>query len=831
MLASTLRNNNVNLAAGEIETGNRKLLVRAVGEYDSPSEVRKQPIGGGLRLGDVADVTYRFPDQWEYNFLNGVEALTVAIRKDSTANLLDVTERVRAELQAIQAMEEAEGLEIRIFSDASDDVKQGLGQLRQTGLVGGLLAIAAVFLFLRRFRTTLLIALAMPVSVVATFVLLYFLREGGLSDVTINVISLAGLMLALGMLVDNSVVVIESIFRHRNELGRDAKGAAIAGASEVALPITASTITTMCVFLPMIFLSEGGRFSLYFENVGVTICIVIVSSLLVALTIVPMAASLLLRGQAPRSSRFSAGLLGAYRRVLRWTLHHRLAFLLVVAGMLWGSYDMMMSIERAFSSRSLDRQVTVRVDTPRQYSFEQTRDLFADLYQRIDAQRDSLDIKDITYSFNRGTGRSGGGWSRSRSMNIYLLDEEESRLSTIDARERLRELLPVRAGVNVRIESSRSYGRSGGLEIELTGEDASVLELIAGQVVDALENVPALRDVGTSLESGNDEIRVSVRQEQALQAGLSSDAVARTISSALSSRALSYFRTDEREVDIIMQYPEESRETLGQLKNVPVFATEARLPLGAVAAFERTAGPRSIERVNHQQTIEIEANVTDPKAMFRAMGAATGVLNSMSMPPGYSWSFGRWNRFAQKDQDTGTFALLLALPLVYMVLAALFESFAQPFTIMFSVPFAMIGVGVVMKTFGQPWDNMTMIGLIVLVGVVVNNAIVLLDHINALRRSGLPREEAILQGGAHRLRPILITAVTTILGMMPMVAPVMFPQWFGPLEGRAATWAPIGLVIVGGLTTSTFLTVLIIPTLYSLLDDLSRFVRKVARAA
>jgi HAE1 family hydrophobic/amphiphilic exporter-1 len=250
-----------------------------------------------------------------------------------------------------------------------------------------------------------------------------------------------------------------------------------------------------------------------------------------------------------------------------------------------------------------------------------------------------------------------------------------------------------------------------------------------------------------------------------------------------------------------------------------------------MADFEMVAGARSIERENHRAKVTISANTASPGATFGALRQARQVLDSIAMPPGYEWSFGRWNRYQQQDQRSGLFALLLALPLVYLLMAALFESFAQPFSIMFSVPFAMIGVGVVMKLADQPWDNMTMIGMIVLMGVVVNNAIVLVNHINFLRREGMDRTQAIVLGGQHRLRPILITAVTTILGMLPLVAPILMPQWFGPLEGRAATWAPIGLVILGGLTTSTFLTLIILPTIYSLVDDLSRFVQRVARAA
>ena len=282
--------------------------------------------------------------------------------------------------------------------------------------------------------------------------------------------------------------------------------------------------------------------------------------------------------------------------------------------------------------------------------------------------------------------------------------------------------------------------------------------------------------------------------------------------------------------DLIMQYREEDRETLDQLKNVSVFsgaAGSATVPLAALAKFEIVAGPRVIERQNHRSKVTISGNATSSRASFGAMQMVTSMMNELDMPPGYEWSFGRWNRFNQRDQESGLFALLFALPLVYMLLAALFESLVQPFTIMFSVPFALLGVGVAMKLAQQPWDTMTMIGLIVLLGVVVNNAIVLIDHINYLRTTGLTRTEAILQGGEHRLRPILITAVTTIFGLTPMVAPFLLPQWFGAVEGRAASWAPIGLVIIGGLTTSTFLTLMIIPTIYSLIDDLSIFGRRV----
>jgi HAE1 family hydrophobic/amphiphilic exporter-1 len=829
-LADRLRENNLNLSAGEVREGSRKLLVRVVGEFATPREIGALLLDeAGLRLSDVADVVYGLPQQETFNFLNGTEALTVRITKTSTSNLLRVVRAVKEELDAILALPQAEGIEIHVYADASQDVLKGLGQLRDAGLVGGALAIASVFFFLRRFRTTALVAVAIPVSVVATFVLIYFLRQAGVLEITLNVISLAGLMLALGMLVDNSIVVIESIFRHRNELNRDSRRAALEGTAEVALPIVASTATTMCVFLPLIFLGEAGRFKIYMENIGITICIVIVASLLVALTVVPMVAVVLLRGQSSRPAPLIDRVTQIYGRLLGFTLRHRFLFLLWIFAVLGGSVYLFGTIERAFSSRVLERQVVVRVDTPSQYSLAQTEALYQEIYDRLDTRRDELDIADIAFAYDRGSGRSRASWRRERQFSIYLVDEEQGKLTTSEARERIRALLPKRAGVELRLASSGGRYGSAGVEVELKGEDLAVLELLSREVAGRLAALPMIKDVDTSLESGDEEIWVGVQRERALQAGLSTRAVAFTVSGALSSRAVGHFKTGEREVDLVMQYREEERETLDQLRNVPVRAGQSSLPLAALADFRYVAGPRSIERENHQSKVTVAANATSSSATFGAMRAVSAIMEQIPMPPGYEWSFGRWNRWQQRDQESGLFAWIFALPLVYMLLAALFESFTQPLTILFSVPFALVGVALAMKLAHQPWDTMTMLGMIVLVGVVVNNAIVLIDHINFLRRSGMERSEAIVAGGRHRLRPILITAITTILGMTPLVAPFLFPQWFGPVEGRAAMWAPIGLVIIGGLTTSTFLTLMIIPTLYSLFDDLTLFAKRVAR--
>lgn len=832
-LTSAMRGANLNVSAGDLREGNRKLLVRAVGEFRSLDEIRRLPVGDGrLRLSDVADVVYTFPRQDNFSFLNGQSALSLSINKASTANLLEVVDVVKDELAVIGALPEAEGFTYRIYRDASIDVRKGLGQLEQAGLIGVLLAIGAVFFFLRRFRTTALVALAIPISVVFTFVIMYFLRQLGMSDITLNVISLTGLMLALGMLVDNSIVVIESIFRHRNDLGEDARTATLRGTSEVAMPIIASTATTLCVFIPLIFMASSmGGFMRFMMDIGVTISIVSVAALLISLTVVPMVAAILLKNQEAKETAFLDWLIRAYGRTIHFTLHHRVLFFIVASGLLWGSFELLGSIERTFGARSVERQVTVKVDVPRQYALEQTAALYEEIYGILESHREELGIADVSYNYDRGTGRARGGWGRGRRMEIFLVDEDQSSLSTIEVQNKIRELMPEKAGVELRIDQARGHGGGmSGITVELMGDDSSVLELLASQLSQRLSRLPMIRDVDTSLEDGDQEIHVAVNRDRALQTGLSTQAVAFTVNNALSGRAASYFKTEAREIDMIMQYPEEERETLDQLKNVPVFANGSSLPLASMADFSFVPGPRSIRRENRQSKVTVTANTTDPKMGFAAMGAVRGIMSEFAVPPGYSWSFGRWTRWQAEDGAGSAFALIFGVILVYMLMAALFESFVHPFTIMFAVPFAFIGVGVVMKLANQQLSNNAYIGLIILVGVVVNNAIVLVDQINRLRKEGLPMEEAIVLGGQHRLRPIMITAVTTILGMLPMVAPFILPQYFGSVEGRAGQWAPVGLVIMGGLTTSTFLTLLIIPTIYSVVEDVSSFFRRVARA-
>ncbi len=835
-VTAVLRNNHVNMSGGYIKEGSRKLVVRAVGQLHTVDEIKQLPVGAvGVRLKDIADVSYTYPRQDDYNFLNDQEAVTLSVYKASTANLLGVVDGAKEEIAAVLALPAAEGLETRVLQDSSIDVRQGLGQLRNAGLIGGVLAVLFLFLFLRKVRTTALVAISIPISIILTFVILYFLRQAGVVSTTLNVISLMGLMLAVGMLVDNSVVVIESISRHFTDLKEDPKTAALRGTTEVAMPIIASTLTTMCVFIPMIFLgTTGGGFMRFMLDVGITICIVMVASLLVALTVVPMVATLLLGGERKDEPKLAIALSRGYGHVIGFTLRHRFVFVVAIVGMLYGSYLLLGTIERTFSPRTMARQISINVDTPRSYTLDQTQELYTQVASLLNEKRDELEISDVVYRYSRSGGRSRGGWRGGRKFDIYLLDEEIAQRPVREVRDEIRNLLPVVPGVDFKIAQSSGHGPGGGgfgVNLDLKGDDMAVLELVAERVVKALSETSWARDVDSSLDSGTDEIHVSVDRERAGQTGLSTQAVAFSISNALSSRPVSRLSADDREVDLVVQFREEDRETLDQLKKMPIFSSGSSQSIGSMADFEMTQGPSTIERENKLSKLSITANTNTAGASFSMMGQVRGIMNGISLPPGYEWSFGRSFRFAQDDFGSAIFALVFALMLIYLIMAALFESFVQPFTIMFAIPFAFIGVGIGLKLTNQPLDNMANMGLIILIGVVVNNAIVLIAHINHLRWQGMNRDEAIVLGGSHRLRPILMTAMTTVLGLFPMVAPLIFPGLLGSVEGRAGNWAPVGLVILAGLTTSTFLTLVIIPTIYSLVDDCGRFFGKVVRQA
>ena len=879
-----LRDNNVTASLGRIDEGGRRHQVRAVGEFQEPQEMAELPLPGtGLELQDLGQVRYDYPDKTSYRRLNGENAVSVEVFKSSTANLVEMAAAVRQELDEIEGLYGGK-LHIEIIRDNSERVLREVDNLTDAASLGMLLAIGIIFLFLRNIRSTLVIAVSIPVSVMCVFIGMYVARDVFGSTVTLNLVSMTGLMLAVGMLVDPAVVTLESIFRKRQEEGAEPKEAALSGSREIGMAVMASALTTMCVFVPFFFLSSS-RMTTWMRDAGLAICLAVAVSTVVSLALIPLASSRLYQSRFDRydgllkllvllglasvgcwiayglglqgmaawvttwSSRISTsivgmqwttglglslallimaavarpvkrrGMRGSYVSLLRWTLRHRFWTLLVTVALLGSGIYLFMQIEQRGTPRTPERRVDISVETDRSLTLDEVKAEFEVMEQLILARQSELDVESVTTSFRQRGGR----------LRIRLIDADDGKMATAEVGEAIMALLPQTAGVRYKMGRQRSWmGSMMGVEVQLKGPDESVLGVLAEEIQVELAKLPGVKDVDTSLEDGDEEIRVSVDREQALEHGLSPANVASTIAAALGTRRTTTFKADDREIDVVLQLEEADRVDLEQLQNTRFQGRDdRRIQLAAVASFTFQEGPKSVQRENRQHTATVFANTENRMQAFQLTTQIRQMMETVVLPPGYSWDLGRAARWMQQDTQENNFTLIFALLLIYLIMASLFESLIHPFTIMLSIPFSLIGVSVGLYAFDIPLDNNGILGLLILFGIVVNNGIVLIDHINHFRRSGMPRTEAILKGGQNRLRPILMTASTTVLNLMPLVLPMVY----GTAEGFARRWGPVGLVVVSGLTCSTILTLVLAPTLYSLLDDLGLWIRRVISAA
>jgi HAE1 family hydrophobic/amphiphilic exporter-1 len=877
-----LRQNNVNISLGRVMDGGDRYLVRSLSEFKTAAEIGDMPLmGGQFRLRDIGEVVYDYPEKTQYERLDGIDALQLEIYKASTANVVDIGQAVVAELDRIEA-DYAGKLDIAIVRNRADAVLREAGTLVDTALLGALLAMTIIFLFLRNIRSTLVVAVAIPTSALCVFIGMYVARELFGSTITLNMVSMMGLMLSVGMLVDPAVVVLESIFRHRHEEKMESVKAALLGSREVGMAVLASALTTTCVFVPFFFLSDS-RSATWMRDAGLAICLAVLVSMAVALSLLPLAASRLFRDGAERYDRYiklavvaavagivwhkigAAGKMGAwgerwlglfsdsitginwttalglgliamammawawyirrhglrssYAELLGWTLDHRWVALVATVGLTATGYYAYQQIEHRGTPWQSERRVDMSVTIDRSYSLEKVKEHFSEIERRLMERKSELDIESLTTRFSQRRG----------SIRAYLVNADDGQLTTQEAGTAIKALLPEKVGYTYKMGRSRSWqGNMLGVEVQLQGRNPDVLAVLVEEVAAGLQKLPGVEDVDSSLEDGEEEVRVEVDRAQALNYGLSPQEVASGIASALGTRRTSGFKSEDREIDIVMQLNEGDRSTLDQLRNSTFDGRDGTsIQLGSLADFHIRRGPRDLRRADRQLNVTVFANTKNRKQAQDLATPIREMMSQMALPPGYSWDLGRAARWGQEDADDSNFTAIFAVILIYLIMASLFESLIHPFTIMLAIPFSLIGVALGLSIFDVPFDNNGALGLLILFGIVVNNGIVLIDHINHLRAEGLSRREAILLGGQHRLRPILMTAFTTILNLMPIVLPMIY----GTAEGFAKRWGPIGLVVVSGLATSTLLTLVLAPTLYSLLDDLGLWTKQVLRAS
>ncbi|GJQ58819.1 MAG: efflux RND transporter permease subunit [Candidatus Scalindua sp. AMX11] len=827
-LRTMLRENNVNVSAGDVSEGETKYIVRAIGEFQNIDEIKNLPISEkGIRLSDVADISYDFPQKKSYQRLNGRDAVKVKVMKSSEANMVSVAKDVIGSLNKLRTESEMQKLDIYVYRDRSQPIIERIESLRNAGLLGGVLVIFVLFFFLRNMRSALVITAAIPISILCTFCFIFLLRKFVGSEITLNVISVSGLMLALGMIVDPAVVVLENIFRHRQENNLDLKDAAMIGGNEVGVAIIAATATTICVFIPLIFLSQS-RMGAFMHDFGLSICTALVASLFVSLTLIPLAASRFLkvpesdiskgdsktpdRGQKPI---LRESLLNLYTKLIKLTLRFRWITAGVATLIIVFAYYLYGQLETEFSTGSINREIHFKVVAPESYSIDDTRILFEKLEGILRTKQEELEIETLSSYFKR----SGG------TLAIYFVGQDEAKRPVTVLSREIKPLFPVIPGVQYR----RTFRHSNGgrdVNIEIKGRNSNTLLRLAEDVKRRLETIPDLEDVNTNLEKGKDEILVTIDQDKARMSAITSQRIAFGIAGALGSRAVSKFEIADKEVDINLQLKEEDRQHLDQLKNLEFENVEQEgVALNRVVDFKRRRGPQAIERKDRKPIVVISASHKG-RGLEKVKSMIMAKMENVRLPAGYEWNLGEeFSQFESEKSET-KFGLILAILLIYMIMASLFESFVHPLTIVLTIPFAFTGVALVFFLTDVPLDSLARLGLLLLSGLVVNNAIILIDSINRLRRSGMDRYSAIVKGGRDRLRPILMTSFTTILGLLPMILPIFVPTLFGPFEGRDKIWAPVGLVVVSGLISATFLTLVIMPTIYSLIDDAGMWIKK-----
>jgi HAE1 family hydrophobic/amphiphilic exporter-1 len=796
-LFTQLQGANMNASSGEITADGLRYSIRSVGSFRSFEQVENLIVNAeGLKLKDIATIYYGEPVVTYGRYLDGEKAIAFWIQKASNANTVEVARRVNEAMERMNSDPALEGINVLLFFDQAEEILHGLHSTRQAGIIGGLFAIMILYFFLRRWSTTLIVAIAIPFSVICTLAFLYFTGR------TLNMLTMMGLMLGIGMLVDNAIVVLESIFRHQSK-GVESHQASIIGANEVATAVTAATLTSVIVFAPIVFGSATDSLFVWLSSVGITISVAILFSLLISLTLIPFLTSRFLKPKKAKPSAFLGKMLDKYVTTLRWTTirHPKLTLFVFVPALVAitiGAGALFKIFEMDEESEILMKRIYMNYEFSDNLGYKQTREYVKYVEKALDDNAEKLDLKTV-YSYYT---------DNFAATTVYFEDRYLSKKKLVKKRKLLREILPEMAGVKIHLgdDEGQSSGGAEAIAVNIFGEDKQALNLLAEEVKRRFEYLDDLTDVKTSIETGREQIQISLDREQASRFSLTSEGITGVMNLTFRGVQLNRFQTKEREVPMIISLDPSDKVGIYNLQNLLVGMQDDReVTLGSIATFKETRGASNIWRQNQMTTVSVQG-LYQGEDNSEVMGQITAIMNSMEYPVGYYWSYSsRIRERQQQKSQMGTNALL-AIVCVYMLMAALFESLLHPMVIMLCLPLAAVGVVLIMVFTGTKMGIMAMIGIVILIGVVVNNGIVLIDHINNFRRRGLSLEEAVIEGGRERFRPIVMTAATTVLGLFPMAV--------GNAHIGNGQYFPLARAVMGGLISSTFLTLLVLPTFY-----------------
>ncbi len=813
-LSQELSNDNFSLSSGHVFTGEKKLLLRSVAKYRDVEALENRMIGPSVRLKDIADVTYDVPEALFRVRVNSEAAVMVLVFKEGDANAIEVSEKVLSVVDELKENPRLSLFEIDAFFDQGSTIKESLMVLLNSGKIGGIFAGLVLFFFLRRHRLTLIVTLSIPLSLLIGLTAMYFFGE------TLNILTLLGLMISVGLLVDNSVVVAENIYRLHRE-GLDRRDACIRGAGEISLAIIMATLTTVIVFLPVSLVEGQGQFFLL--RLALPITVSLVASLFVALIFIPLSVYMTLPANAAAAAKkphpvgeFTRSLMqrayeatferlnSAYTRMLGFFLRRRMDLvmgLLVVCALTGIPMQVVKVVDVQEEERS---QFDISVVFPQSTTLEEAEEYFDQVEEILDENQEDLDLDGYLF-FHVATNGNLQGW---------LNKPQKTDQSPREIIEKVVALLPERGGTKIYTgqESETEEETRTVHMLTLQGEDAGQLEDLAGELEDVFASLPGVLGVKRSGEVEAEELALVVDRDRSQALGINPEVVAGVVSSTLRGQPLPKFYQDGREIPVRVRFKEEDRETLAQLYDFQVpTGSGGGVSLASVTQTERLEAPKRIFRRNKQMsrtiTLELEEGQEDD-----ARASIVALSTQIDLPEGVRFGSASRGRSQNDDLKSMQFAATLSVAFIYLLMGFLFESFILPLSIVTTIPLAILGVYWIHYLTGFDLDFLGFVGIVLLIGVVVNNGIVLVDYVNRLRAEGMKRTDAVLLAANRRFRPIMMTALTTISGMVPLT-----------LSGTTSiglSYTSFGLTLIGGMTSATFLTLLVVPITYTLFDDL-----------
>ena len=851
-VSDSITNANLNYPAGTIKESFYEYLIRTLGEFEDVEEINSVIVKNKVdetkdqmlsfdeklakrdiseepnlvQVKDVAEVIDTFKERSSFSRYNGKENVSISVQKQAQANTMQVINRIRGSFGRLRKMLPPD-IKLEIVYDQSIFIRDAINGVRDAAIQGGCLAFLVLLVFLRSWKSSAIVTLSIPISIMVVFTFMHF---GGLS---INMMSLGGLALGVGMLVDNAIVVIENIFRHR-EMGKPAEKAATEGAEEVSNAIVASTLTTIAVFLPMIFIV--GVAGQLFKELAFTVTFSLIASLWVALMLIPLLSCKLGGGEseaAKGAAAFAGGekwkeVLKKYEVLLRKFLAHKGIGLGVVLAIFISSLFIFGILEKELMPKTDQGQFIIKVDMPVGSRLGETNKVVLKMEETIEEHPDVDSVSSVIGSTSGQSAKDVVQRMSSHQGQLIINLKEKRESKTIDVVQGLQNIFKrdqdlKAARIEFTLQSGALSGAFGGagkpITIEIKGENLKVMERLAKDIEKGLEGIDGIFGIEDDVPEPSPEIRITVDKDKASLYNISVVDLARIAQMVLRGSVSSQFKEKGREIDIRVRFREEDRDTYDKLSRIRVDAPNVgMMPLGAVAGFERGKGPSEIKRLGQERTIMVFADVVGRK-IANVTQDVEKMISDLKVPSGYNVKLTGESEEMKKSFNSLRFALILSIVMVYMIMAAQFESITQPLIILFTVPLSLIGVLLALFATNTSVSVIAMLGVIMLGGIVVNNGIVLIDYTNILMRKGKDMMDAVVEASIARLRPIIMTALTTVLGLFPMALAV----------GRGAELrAPMAICVMGGLIVSTFLTLVVIPSIFIFENEIrTKIVKKV----